>query len=167
MKKYLQYNLSMEELLNMKIRIELDNQIKEDEVIIKCSELSEEVTKIQRVISEILEEKREMIFYKENKEYYLSINDILFFETEESSIYAHTLNEVYQVKYKLYELEEILQKNFVRISKSTILNINHIYSITRNITSSSLVEFKNTHKKVYVSRSYYKVLKLKLSEKRR
>ena len=33
--------------------------------------------------------------------------------------------------------------------KSTILNINHIYSITRNITSSSLVEFKNTHKKVY------------------
>ena len=51
--------------------------------------------------------------------------------------------------------------------KSTILNINHIYSITRNITSSSLVEFKNTHKKVYVSRSYYKVLKLKLSEKRR
>ena len=151
----------------MKIRIELDNQIQEDEVIIKCSELSEEVTRIQRVISEILAEKREMIFYKENKEYYLSINDVLFFETEESLIYAHTLSEVYQVKYKLYELEEILPKNFVRVSKSTILNINHIYSITRNITSSSLVEFKNTHKKVYVSRSYYKVLKLRLLEKRR
>lgn len=151
----------------MKIKIELDNQIDEEEVIIKCSELSEEVTKIQRIISEILAEKREMIFYKENKEYYLCINDILFFETEESSIYAHTLNEVYQVKYKLYELEEILPKNFVRISKSTIININHIYSISRNITSSSLVEFKNTYKKVYVSRSYYKVLKLKLSEKRR
>lgn len=151
----------------MKIRIELDNQIEEDEVIIKCSELSEEVTRIQRVISEILAEKREMIFYKENKEYYLSINDILFFETEESLIYAHTLSEVYQVKYKLYELEEILPKNFVRVSKSTILNINHIYSITRNITSSSLVEFKDTHKKVYVSRSYYKVLKLRLLEKRR
>lgn len=82
-------------------------------------------------------------------------------------IYAHTLNEVYQVKYKLYELEEILPQNFIRISKSTILNINHIYSITRNITSASLVEFKNTHKKVYVSRGYYKVLKLKLLEKRR
>lgn len=151
----------------MKIRIELDNQIKENEVIIRCNELNEEILEIQKVISELIAEKRELIFYKENTEYYICINDILFFETEESSIYAHTLNEVYQVKYKLYELEEILPKNFVRVSKSTILNSNHIYSITRNITSSSLVEFKSTHKKVYVSRSYYKVLKLKLSEKRR
>lgn len=151
----------------MKIRIELDSQIKENEVVIKCRELSEEVTKIQRVISELIAEKREMIFYKDNTEYYICVDDVLFFETEESLIYAHTLNEVYQVKYKLYELEEILPKNFIRVSKSTILNINHIYSITRNITSSSLVEFKNTHKKVYVSRYYYKVLKLKLSEKRR
>lgn len=151
----------------MRIRIELDSQIKESEVIIKCSELSEEVIRIQKVISELIAEKREMIFYKENTEYYICIDDVLFFETEESSIYAHTLSELYQVKYKLYELEEILPKNFVRVSKSTILNINHIYSITRNITSSSLVEFKNTHKKVYVSRYYYKVLKLKLSEKRR
>ncbi|MCI9069801.1 LytTR family DNA-binding domain-containing protein [Clostridium sp.] len=151
----------------MKLRIELDNQIKENEIIIKCSELSEEITKIQNIIFELISEKKEMIFYKGNTEYYICVDDILFFETEESLIYAHTLNEVYQVKYKLYELEEILPQNFIRISKSTILNINHIYSITRNITSASLVEFKNTHKKVYVSRGYYKVLKLKLLEKRR
>lgn len=135
----------------MKLRIELDNQIKENEIIIKCSELSEEITKIQNIIFELISEKKEMIFYKGNTEYYICVDDILFFETEESLIYAHTLNEVYQVKYKLYELEEILPQNFIRISKSTILNINHIYSITRNITSASLVEFKNTHKKVYVS----------------
>ena len=34
----------------MKLRIELDNQIKENEIIIKCSELSEEITKIQNII---------------------------------------------------------------------------------------------------------------------
>lgn len=151
----------------MKIRIELDNEIEESEVVIKCSELTEEIRRIQKVVSELISEKKQMIFYKENTEYYICVDDVLFFETEENSIYAHTLNEIYQVKYKLYELEEILPKNFVRVSKSTILNINHIYSITRNITSSSLVEFKGTYKKVYVSRSYYKVLKLKLSEKRR
>lgn len=54
----------------------------------------------------------------------------------------------------------------MRVSKSTILNINHIYSITRNLTSSSIVEFQNTHKQVYVSRHYYKPLKFKLLEKR-
>ena len=151
----------------MKIRIELENEIKENEVIIKCSELSEEITKIQRVISELIAEKKEMIFYKDNTEYYICIDDVLFFETEESSISAHTINDVYSVKYKLYELEEILPNNFLRVSKSTILNTNHIYSITRNITSASIVEFQNTHKKVFVSRHYYKVLQFKLLEKRR
>lgn len=149
----------------MKIRIELDSKIKENEVVIRCNELKEEIIKIQKIISELIDEKKEMVFYKDNTEYYVSIDEILFFETEENSIYAHVLNNVYQVKYKLYELEEILPRNFVRISKSTIVNIDHIYSITRNITSSSLVEFKGTHKKVYASRFYYKVLKL--AEKRR
>lgn len=149
----------------MKIRIELDSEIKENEVVIRCNELKEEIIKIQKIISELIDEKKEMVFYKDNTEYYVSIDEILFFETEENSIYAHVLNNVYQVKYKLYELEEILPRNFVRISKSTIVNIDHIYSITRNITSSSLVEFKGTHKKVYASRFYYKVLKL--AEKRR
>ncbi|WP_066875355.1 LytTR family DNA-binding domain-containing protein [Clostridium mediterraneense] len=151
----------------MKIRIELDEKISEDEVIIRCSELSEEVKNIQRVLSDMLSQKMQITFYKNNTEYYISLDEILFFETDESNISAHTVDNVYLVKYKLYELEEILPKDFVRASKSTIVNINHIYSITRNLTSSSLVEFQNTHKKVYVSRHYYKQLKLKLLEKRR
>ena len=69
--------------------------------------------------------------------------------------------------YKLYELEEFLPGYFMRVSKSTILNTNHIYSITRSISSSSKVEFQNTHKQVYVSRYYYKPLKIKLLEKRK
>ncbi|MEG0578156.1 MAG: LytTR family DNA-binding domain-containing protein, partial [Bacilli bacterium] len=72
---------------------------------------------------------------------------------------AHTIDNAYQVKYKLYELEEILTNNFMRVSKSTIVNIDYIYSIERNITSSSIVEFQNTHKKVYVSRYYYWTVK--------
>lgn len=42
----------------MKLRIELDNQIKENEIIIKCSKLSEEITKIQNIIFELISEKR-------------------------------------------------------------------------------------------------------------
>ena len=60
---------------------------------------------------------------------------------------------------KLYELEEILPRKFVRISKSSIVNSDKIYSIQKNLTASSLIEFKNTHKQIYVSRSYYKLLK--------
>jgi Response regulator of the LytR/AlgR family len=152
---------------NMKIRVELDNEIKENEVIIKCNELNEEVRNIQIVLGELLSQKKHITFYKGETEYYLSLEEILFFETEESGICAHTINNIYNVKYKLYELEELLPGYFMRVSKSTILNTNHIYSITKSISSSSRVEFQNTHKQVYVSRYYYKPLKIKLLEKRK
>ena len=151
----------------MKIRIEVDKEIQEDEVIIKCKQLNDDVTNIQKALTDILSKKTQIIFYKNNSEYYIPLSEILFFETEESSISAHTIDNIYQVKYKLYELEDILPNNFMRVSKSTILNIDYIYSITKNLTSSSIVEFQNTHKKVYVSRHYYKLLKFKLLEKRR
>ena len=151
----------------MKIRVELDNKIEENEVIIKCNELNEEVKNIQIVLGEMLSQKKHMTFYKGETEYYLSLEEILFFETEESGICAHTIDNIYSVKYKLYELEELLPGYFMRVSKSTILNTNHIYSITRSLSSSSRVEFQNTHKQVYVSRYYYKPLKIKLLEKRK
>jgi len=66
----------------------------------------------------------------------------------------------------LYELEEMLPNNFVRVSKSTILNVNQIYSINRNLTSSSLVQFYKSYKQVYVSRNYNKILKQRLEERR-
>ncbi len=151
----------------MKIRIEVDNKINENEVIIRCSELSEEVKNIQTMLDDMLLQKNNITFYKADTEYYPSLEEILFFETEESIICAHTINNIYNVKYKLYELEELLPAYFTRVSKSTILNINHIYSITRNISSSSRVEFQNTYKQVYVSRYYYKPLKIKLLERRK
>lgn len=151
----------------MKMRIEVDENISEDEIIVRCGTLSDEVKKIQSMILEVLSQSKEIIFYKGDTEYYLSLEEILFFETDENGICAHNTKEVYSVRYKLYELEEVLPRYFMRISKSTILNINKIYSITRNLASSSKVEFQNTHKQVYVSRYYYKPLKIKLLEKRK
>lgn len=90
----------------------------------------------------------------------------MFFETSGTSIHAHTSDNFYQVKNKLYELEKILPSNFIRVSKSTIINVKHIYSIEKNITSSSIVQFSNTHKQVYVSRNYYKLLKQRIDQSR-
>lgn len=151
----------------MKIRIEIDEKIKEDEIIIKCSQLNNEINKIQSLLNEIISKKDNIVFYKDNIEYFISLEKILFFETEANNVFAHSVDNVYKVKYKLYELEEILPDNFMRVSKSTILNVDYIYSITKNITASSIVEFQHTHKTVYVSRNYYKPLKFKLVEKRR
>ena len=150
----------------MKIKIEIAESLEEDEVLIRCRELTEEVSAIQKAVSEVTCAAQKFTFYKGNTEYYLSLNEVLFFETDDAGISAHTKTDAYQTKYKLYELEDVLPGFFMRVSKSTILNTNHIYSIDRNLTASSVVAFFGTHKQVYVSRYYYKPLISKLEEKR-
>ena len=150
----------------MKITIEIDENCIEDEVIIRCKELNESVSRINKLIADASKKDRKMTLYKSEKEFYIDISEILFFESDSDCVRAHTQDDMFTVKYKLYELENILPSEFCRISKSTIVNALKIYSITRNITASSLVEFEGTNKKVFASRSYTKNLKNILSEKR-
>lgn len=149
----------------MKIRIETDADI-EEEIVIKCRQLTPEIIGLQRVLSEAISCSRQLALFRGDTEYYIETKDILFFETEGTAVMAHTVADIYETRLRLYELEELLPAAFMRISKSSIVNTDRIYSINRNMTASSAVEFQGTHKQVYVSRGYYKALKEKLEEKR-
>ena len=148
----------------MKLRIEVTDGSSEDEIIIRCGRVDDTVQKLQSYIQSISAPK--LTFYKGTQEYYLPLEEILFFETEGEHIYAHTKNDAFRVKYRLYELEGILPNHFTRAAKGTIVNISHIYAISRNLTSSSQVKFAGTHKQIYVSRHYYSTLKDKINDRR-
>ncbi len=150
----------------MKIKVLIDPGAPEAEVIVRSPEMTDEVSAVAAAISDAVASANEVIFYQKEKEFYFTVNKILFFETEGNNIFAHTGLESYEVHHKLYELEELLPTYFMRVSKSAIVNTRQIYSITRNITASSLVEFRDTHKKVYVSRNYYKQLHERMNENR-
>lgn len=150
----------------MKIRIEIEDSLTEEEIVIRCRELNSDIERLQNMLSKAIFSSRKFSVDKGGKQYYLAIDEILFFETEDRKVYVHTVDDAYLSKYKLYELEEMLPSSFLRISKSAILNMNRIYSISWNLTSSSVVEFQNTYKKVYVSRFYYKLLKDKLENRK-
>lgn len=149
----------------MKVRIEIDDNMSEDEIVIRCAQPDERVLKMKRA-AESAEGDPEIAFFKDAVQFYPPLDSILFFETGEHNLNAHTSDDVFQVKMKLFELEEILPRKFVRVSKSAIVNVKHIYSVERNITSASLISFAGTHKQLYASRSYYKLLKLRLGERR-
>jgi DNA-binding LytR/AlgR family response regulator len=149
----------------MKINIETIEDLAEDEIIIRCKRPTKMIQKIYSMLADETSLAPKLVFYKKNEEYYFPLQDVLFFETSGENIYAHTADDAFRIKFRLYELEEILPKYFVRAAKSTIINIRHILSINRDLTSSSLVQFHNSHKKVYVSRLYYQTLKQKLSER--
>lgn len=150
----------------MKIRIEVDPDLSDEEILIRCRSINDEVATIQQAITDISSSGQRFLFYSGEKEFYFPLEEILFFETEGSRVNAHTAQQIYQVKYRLYELEELLPSSFVRVAKSTIVNVRHIHAITKNLTGASEVEFKGTHKHIYVSRGYYKVLKERLENRR-
>lgn len=153
------------EVDEMNIRIEISEDITVDEVVIRCREVTNQIQKIQKIITEESVSAPQLIFYKDNQEYYFPLKEILFFETSESTVFAHTRSDTFRIRLKLYELEDVLPRTFARISKSTIVNIDHIMMINRNLTSSSLIQFNHSHKQVYASRRYYKALSQRLKER--
>ena len=147
----------------MKLRIEVSGGLPEPEVIVRCGHVDEVVRRLQAYILGLSGPK--LIFYKGQQEFYLPVEEILFFETSGEQVYAHTKNDAFRVKHRLYELETMLPHAFARAGKGVIVNTGCIYALGRNLASSSLVQFAGTHKQVYVSRHYYKALKAKINER--
>ena len=150
----------------MKVTIEMVEELNEDEVIIRCSHLSDEIIDLQNHIVKQCGEKRHLALRSGETDYFIPVHDIYFFETEGREIRAHTADQLFICPYKLYELEDLLPGGFMRISKSSIVNLDYIYSITRNLTASSIVEFTGSKKRALVSRAYYKALIERLHERK-
>ncbi len=147
----------------MKIRIEI-NDTGEDEIVIRCRERDERTDSIERAVEGILKSRRELTLYIGNTEFYVPTADILFFETVDGRVCAHTDDRMYTAHYKLFELESMLPACFVRISKSAIANVMKISSLSRELVGNGTVSFYKTEKIAYFSRAYYKILKDRIEE---
>ncbi len=142
----------------MKIKIETDERLEEDELIIHCRELNEETLELQRQLQGLIKASATLSVSHGELDYFLKYPEIIFMETDGNRVAVHTKDKIFSTKQKLYELEEMLPPSFMRVSKSCILNIKEIRSIHKNITGASEIEFSGTPKKAFVSRSYYKLL---------
>lgn len=149
----------------LKIRIEIDPSITEEEVIIRCPKLTAEIEAVQQALTSATASNQKLMLMCNDKEYYIDMDSILFFETANRGVSAHTKQDIYQTKYTLRELDSILPSKFMRVSKSTILNTDKIFSVSKNLTSVSTVEFEDTPKSVLVSRHYYRALQDRLENR--
>lgn len=131
----------------------------EEEVIIKCHSLDENLVKL---INQLKQGSGKLTVYQENGMFFVEPEDVFYFESVDQKVYAYCKSEVYQVKSKLYELlEELPGRDFIRVSKSSILNLNKIKRLAPAFGGRYEALLKNGEK-VIISRQYVGSLKEKL-----
>ena len=82
------------------------------------------------------------------------LGDIFYFDSTDERTFLYLENDVYECSLKLYELEEQLEKaNFVRISKSCIVNIMKLDSVRPLLNSRYEAKLENGEKLI-ISRHY-------------
>ena len=149
----------------MKIRIEISEDSQE-EIIIRAGQGNGRIEQIQRILAEALKLDREMVLHTSGTEHFVPIRSILFFETYDGKVYAHTKDGVFTAEQRLFELEDSLPSGFVRISKSAIANVMCVSSLKREMVGNGVLTFYGCDKKAYFSRGYYHLLKDRLEEMR-
>ncbi|MDU1322986.1 MAG: LytTR family DNA-binding domain-containing protein [Clostridium botulinum] len=141
----------------MKIDIQIDDNSKETRVVIYTSEITEEVQAILNNLKRV--QQKYILGMKDERIYILNPDEISFFYGEKGKVFAQTYNLVYEIKEKLYKLEENLKgTSFVRISKSAIANVDKIKNLEILFNGNMCINFFDG-KQEYISRRYMKKIR--------
>ena len=130
------------------------------QIVIKCKKSDDEIKRLKNHI-ELFDKK--LYAKKDNKMFFVNSSDILYFDSVDNRTFLYAEDDVMEIKQRLYELEVSLSdKDFVRISKSQIVNINKIRSLKPELNRTILATMSNGEQ-LYISRKYVKVIRDMLS----
>ena len=143
----------------MKITIETPGEGEEDEIIVRCASLND---RLMKLIAALRTEESSLTGYMDDKIVKLAPKEVFYFETVDNKVFAYTGKGVYEVRKKLYEIEkEYAGTDFLRISKSAIVNVAKIAYIRPLINGRFEAKLKN-EEKIIINRQYVIELKKKL-----
>ena len=132
-----------------------------NEVIVYAPEKNELITEIEHLARK---NSSELIGYKNKEAIKLSPDEILCFISENNRVFAVTEKKKLLLRLRLYQLEESLSSNFVKINQSCIANIRQIKKFNASFSGTLQVTFKNGYTD-YVARRRLKEVKERLGVK--
>lgn len=138
----------------MKFTVIITNE-RDEEVVIYAREKTKLIEDIENLIRD---NAFELIGYSGYEAVNLRTDEVVCFLVEEGKVYAITDKNRFRLKSRLYQLEETLPENFVKINQSCIANIKKIERFDTSVSGTLLIKFKNGYKD-YVSRRQMKAVK--------
>lgn len=136
----------------MKIVVKQDLNLEETEIIIRYGKNEKAQTEI--LITQLPNLIGSIVGYRNGASHRLLLQDVYYIESVDEKCFLYTASQVYETPKKLYEWEDQLDTtSFVRISKSTIVNTNHLKSV-RSLLSGKLEATLSNGEKQVVNRHY-------------
>lgn len=136
----------------MRVGIRKIQQKEAEQVIIECVEVTPEIREIYEYVSHKGTEISGMIEERQIKRFHLE--EVFYFEALDEKVFAYTKEQIYELKMRLYEVEEEYKKyHFVRCSKSIVLNLMLLDGISPALNGRFFAHMKNGEK-LMISRQY-------------
>lgn len=152
--------------MDIKINTNISSEYPDIQITINAPSLDKQTQMIIDTISKISKEKNQIIGESNNNIFILPLEDILCFYADDKYNYCKANKNSYKIKYTLYELEETLnRKDWIRVSHSCILNVNHIKCFDIG-TVGSIVVILDDDSKYDVSKRKIKDIMKFLKERR-
>lgn len=141
----------------MKVTIRQILNREDEQVIIECAEITPEVRDIRAYA--LAKGTTLTGMTTVNKLERFQLQDVYYFEALDEKVFAYTKDKVYEIKGRLYELEETYTAyHFARCSKSVVINLMLLGSISPALNGRFFAHMKNGEKLI-ISRQYAPVIK--------
>lgn len=145
----------------MKVNIEVDEKYEETSITIRTNKWTEELDHLVKMIQ--MNEPKRIFGVVDEQTILLKPSEIDYVYAENRKVYAAVGKKRYEIKMKLFEVEEILAaQHFMRFSKSVIGNLNNIARFELSFNGNLCVHFQSGNKE-YITRKYVSSIKEKLT----
>lgn len=142
----------------MRVEVNTVFSYEEESAVINAVRITDD---LQNAIDILANNCRVIAVTTEDKNILCRTDSIYYIESVDKRTYVYTKDGCFETKYRLYELDELLNKNFFRSAKAMIVNIRKIRSVKAEINGRMTAELLNGEK-VVIARSYVKELKERL-----
>lgn len=143
----------------MEIKITKIDTDKHEMLEIHCHAVSDEV---REIVAFVKSRQGQLACTADDRRYEVAVSDIFYIEAVDNRTFIYTVDKVYECRQKLYELEELLsEKHFLRVSKSTLLNLMKVNAI-KPALNSRFIAVLYSGEQVVITRKYAPALKIAL-----
>ena len=110
----------------MKVTIQTITEKEKEEALLRITEMTPD---LQMAVSLLENGEQVLIGQRDGEKVPCPISNIYYVESVDEKTFAYTKTDCLELKYKLYELENLLDSRFFRCSKSMICNVRKIRSV--------------------------------------